>query len=180
LLLAACESNPIYGRATFETQLDSLLVQALTGTPLGSLSALNVATRTVSRAETSSLGTITFDIVFDVEAGKVKLYPAKLIAFDARGVNNRIVGMLKSSRPFDQVTEAPTGGYQYDSVLVANVGETVIVNTRSDFCSGAFLPDIYAKLVVDSITPQRLMYVRLASDPNCGFRGLVPGEVPRK
>ena len=39
--------------------------------------------------------------------------------------------------------------------------------------------DLYAKMVVDSVRmSDRSLFVRLVSDPNCGFRGLVPGIVP--
>ena len=76
--------------------------------------------------------------------------------------------------------EAPSSGYKYDSTTVVSVGQTVIFDSRSRFCSGLFLPNIYAKLVVDSVSANRLIFVRLAADPNCGFRGLVPGEVPKK
>lgn len=175
---AAC-SDPILGTATVETSLDSLKVFALTGTPLSAPSALNITGRSVLRAATSTVGSVNFDIVFDVNsAGKILLYPAKTVAADA----NRTVGLLKSDTPFNDITEAPVGGYQFDSVTVANVGQAVVVNARSDLCAAnPFLPNQYAKLVVDSVaTASRLLFFRLVTDNNCGYRGLVPGDIPKR
>ena len=66
--VAACGSNPIYGNATFKTGLDTLAVFALNGTPIGSYSAITVASLSLSRAEALADGSIDFDLALDIDA----------------------------------------------------------------------------------------------------------------
>lgn len=179
-LLAACENNPVYGRANIPTGQDTLTAFALTGTPIGSFSAVNVPERTVTRAQAAETGGIFFDIALDIDAtGKIQIIPSKLVAMDAGG-GNRTIGIQTSTRAFDDVREAPDRDYKYDSLAVVSIGQTVLFDVRTSFCQGAFLPNVYGKMVVDSTNAQRMIFFRLASDPNCGFRGLVPGEIPKK
>lgn len=177
---ASCNSNPIFGNAVLKTQLDTLLVYALNGTPIGSPSAIQVYTSTVGRAEADTTGQVYFDLALDIDgAGRILLVPSKLVASDARGATSRVIGLQTTSVAFDAMREAPSSGYKYDSVAVATVGQTVLIDSRNAQCS-PYLPSVYAKLVVDSVTTGRVMHVRLATDPNCGFRGLVPGEIPKR
>jgi hypothetical protein len=39
---------------------------------------------------------------------------------------------------------------------------------------------MYSKLVIDSVnTGRRAIFFRSVNDPNCGYRNLVPGAVPK-
>lgn len=180
-LMGACGKNPVYGNATFAVRLDTVKVSALNGTPIGSLSGLEVTYHTVSRAQTDSIGLVPFDLALDLDGtGKVVLYPARLIATDVRGAGQRVIGLQTSTRSFEDMREAPGSGYKYDSLLVVSPGQTVVFDSRTGICQGAFLPSVYGKLVVDSVGANRTIYLRIASSPNCGFRQLVPGEVPKR
>jgi hypothetical protein len=81
---------------------------------------------------------------------------------------------------FDAVTTAPKTGYETDSALVLVPGEVVAIqsahNFNQDLCQFAISPYIYAKVAVDSVNlASRLIYLRMGTDPNCGFRSFVTG-----
>jgi hypothetical protein len=166
----------------FKTELDTIGVYALNGTAIGLPTAIRLYTRTPMRAAASPDGTVNFDIALDIDpASKILVIPSNLIATDARGPGARVIGLQTTTTAFDNVREAPTSGYKYDSTAVISLGQTVLIEARgSQDCLRSFIPNIYAKLVVDSIGPGRLLFVRIASDPNCGFRSLVPNEIPKK
>jgi hypothetical protein len=47
-------------------------------------------------------------------------------------------------------------------------------------CSFSFSTILYTKFVVDSIdVARRAIYFRAVHDPNCGYRNLVAGAVPK-
>jgi hypothetical protein len=48
-------------------------------------------------------------------------------------------------------------------------------------CQYPYPSVVYGKLKVDSIVPaRRAIFFQVVSDPSCGFRSLVPGELPRR
>ena len=49
--------------------------------------------------------------------------------------------------------------------------------TASSICIYDPAPTLYAKVVIDSTKPTttRAIYMRVTTDPNCGYRSLVPG-----
>ena len=78
--------------------------------------------------------------------------------------------------------DAPERGYVYDSVKTVSVGQTVAFVTKDVNClpSNISTYDVYAKMIIDSVhMDDRSIYARMVSDPNCGFRGLVPGVIPK-
>jgi hypothetical protein len=49
-------------------------------------------------------------------------------------------------------------------------------NASGDLCQFAINPNIYAKIVVDSVNlASRTLFLRLGLDPNCGFRSFAAG-----
>ena len=181
LAVAAC-SDPFQPIAQLDTAADAFLLYSLSGAspqlPSGLELTLPSAVRpTVSTQIVPGVGPITratFDLAFNVEAdGRVRLYtPATLLA---RTVASRRVGLRRVAAPFDSIRSAPTGGFAYDSSLVVSVGESVVVETVAG-CSSISTP-LTAKLVVDSVNAAaRTLFVRVRSNPNCGFRSLLPGR----
>jgi hypothetical protein len=82
---------------------------------------------------------------------------------------------------FDQLTKARSKGYTYDTQFTLDVGIPVYIVAKSTACaSDLYSNDMYAKLVVDSVhTSDRSLFFRVVTDPNCGFRSLVPGVTPK-
>jgi hypothetical protein len=124
-------------------------------------------------------GFARFDVAFDIDAsGNPVVYPVKLVVNSTGG--SRPVGMLKLPQAFATVTEAPKTGFETDLPFVLAPGETLVVqsahNFSGDICQFALSQYIYAKIAVDSVSlANRLIYLRLGLDPNCGFRSFASG-----
>ena len=178
LFFAACDdTNPF--AAQLPTSLDVYTMFALTGTPPAYPSGLNTFGRTPTRVD----GNASFDVAFDINAdGNAVLYPVKLIVSSVGG--NRPVGLRKVAGTFDSITEAPPGVYQTDTAVVASKGEIVVVEANrgssGDVCSFNISPNIYTKILVDSIdTSSHTITIQTVMDPNCGFRSFATG-IPSK
>ena len=172
--LNAC-GNPTSLQGSLPTSVDSLSVFALSGTPPTYPSGLALLSRQPVRVD----GFASFDVAFDIDAaGNAVISPVKLVVIAPGG--SRPVGLLKLPGTFDAALEAPKSGYEADSSLVMAPGEVVIVqsvhNLSGDLCQFAINPNIYAKVVVDSVNlASRTVFLRLGLDPNCGFRSFVAG-----
>jgi len=173
-VLNAC-GNPTSLQATLITAVDSLSVWALSGTPPSYPSGLSIVSRQAVRVDAFA----SFDVALDIDAnGNAVIYPVKLVVTTPGG--SRPVGMQKVAGIFDSIAVAPKTGYELDSALVLNPGEVVAIqsshNGSTDLCQFAISPYLYAKVVVDSINlASRIIYVRMGSDPNCGFRSFAAG-----
>jgi hypothetical protein len=121
-----------------------------------------------------------FDLAFDLNASNaVVVHTVRSVSTEL--VNLPRVGLQTSELPFDALIDAPTSGYVYDSLLTVPVGKTVVVDKIDPTCNrfgGAFLGfNMRAKLMVDSIsTSRRAIYLKVLSNPNCGYRSLEPGQ----
>lgn len=121
-----------------------------------------------------------FDLAFDLDASNA------IVVHTVRSVSTELVslprvGLQKSTLTFDQLIDAPTSGFVYDSLLTVAVGQLVVVDKVDPTCNrfgGAFLGyNIRAKFVIDSVsTSRRAIYLKVLSNPNCGFKSLEPGE----
>lgn len=106
------------------------------------------------------------------------LYPVKLIVTPLTGIGD--VGLRKVDGTFESVQRAPTGSYPLNESLTVGVGEVAVIearrNRQGDLCSFALSPNIYSKLVVDSVsTATNAIWFRVVVNPNCGFRSFAPG-----
>lgn len=161
--------------ATTETKHDSLTVFPLTGSSAATPTALNTPFATVTPINASA----NFDIAFDLDSERrVVIYPVKLIVLPLTGVNE--VGLLKVAGTFESVERAPTGTYETEKALTVGVGEVVVIEARrnrsSDLCTFAISPNIFSKLVVDSVSAgTNAIWFRFVANPNCGFRSFAPG-----
>jgi hypothetical protein len=152
-----------------------MTIFALNGTLPSLPAAMNVFLGVSARVDAS----FNFDLAFDLDAnGQVLVYPVRAVAAEFVPVHR--VGLAQSDRSFDASVTAPTGGYRYDSVTVAPVGKTFYVDVvNSANCSVFSLlgQNIRGKFMVDSVNVgSRRIFVHLLSNPNCGFRSLVPGR----
>jgi hypothetical protein len=174
LPLVACQDLAA-PKAGFPTVADTLRASALSGTPLGARSALDAYTPSVKVPD----GNMFYDIVFDIDdAGKPVLIPVSKFALCTRLCQ---VGLqVVTDSTFDQLRKARSKGYTYDSATTISVGTPVLIVAKSVGCSqDIYSNDLYAKLVVDSVrTADRSVFFRIVTDQSCGFRELIPGEVP--
>ena len=106
------------------------------------------------------------------------IYPVKLVVMPLTGLSE--VGLRKVEGAFESVQRAPTGTYATDEPQTVSVGEVLVIearrNRQSDICTYALSPNIYSKLVVDSVSAGTdAIWFRLVANPNCGFRSFAPG-----
>jgi len=168
-LAAACGETqrlPAQG----EVFSDTLIVYALSGTDISYPTALNVRELAVVRAT----GVFDYEIAFDIDAtGNAVLYPIEVLV--AADVPFRRVGLQKLDLPFDSLTSAPRTGYVYDQPTTLAAGESVAIEA-SVVCQYP-----YPQVMIDSVSvARRAIYFHAVSDPSCGFRSLVPGELPKR
>lgn len=173
-LLSACGDNNLFD-ATAPTIADDYTIFALTGTPPAYPSALDTYFRQPVRVD----GSGAFDVAFDIDpSGKVIVYPVKLVVRSLTG--ERRVGLMRVTGDFDLVTSAPKATYQTDSALVVAPHEVIVIeaarNGSGDACQFALSPNIYTKLVVDTVAvATRTITLKTVMDPNCGFRSFEEG-----
>jgi hypothetical protein len=180
--VVACQDLASPTAYTF-TVADTLRANAFTGTPTGARSALGLYSNRILPAMPYVFapdGALDFDLVFDIDAaGKPVLIPVSKIATCKRQCQVGLQTVTDST--FDQLTKARPKGYTYDTQLALDIGTPVYIVAKSTACaSDLYSNDMYAKLVVDSVhTGDRSVFFRVVTDPNCGFRSLVPGVTPK-
>ena len=167
---AACD-DPFAPRATSQVRTDSFIVYSVSQTPINAPAAFNIVFFTTLRLEP----TYGFDLVFDIgDDGKVILIPVKLIG--GAVTSARQVGLQRITGSYEEMTRAPTSGYQYDSTLVLDIGDGALVELRTDVCQFQSSQLVYAKLQIKAVDPvSRTIVFRITYDPNCGFRSFLPG-----
>ena len=165
-----------------DTQQTDLLVYPLAGAsgPLGSavallsLSVVRPGLTAVAVSNTQTVPAPNFDLAIDrAPEGRVRLLPSRLVV-DLTGVGTVFsTGVQTSRTPFDSIAEAPTEGYQADTVATTvGVNEPVIVRFQSSGCTA-----YYAKAVVVGVdAPSGVVTLRARVNPNCGFRSLRVGR----
>lgn len=178
--LASCgDPTAIKARLTnFEGEFG---VFALNNTPLNTDNAMRVRFSTPVPATASFL----FDIAFDItDTGTVKIITARALATELAGTMNRVGLRDTPELSFEQIVDPPRDRFVFDSLLVVPVGRTVLIDVVDLSCqTEAILGfNIKAKLRIDSIVPaERRIHFRMVSNPNCGFRQLVPGgQLPKE
>ncbi|HEV7991637.1 MAG TPA: hypothetical protein VGP25_07410 [Gemmatimonadaceae bacterium] len=127
--------------------------------------------------------TFNFDVAFDVDAtGKVVMYPVRSIAGTLAGGLGTRAGLQPVTGSFESLREAPEAGYDTITVKTITPGQVVAVELI-DLVTGQCIYSLggqrtYAKFVVDSVDSARRLYLRSVVDLNCGYRSLVPDEIP--
>jgi hypothetical protein len=174
----ACSSDPYAPKALYGVSADTFRVVALNGTAPEAQSAVRLLTAQGTVPDYSQ----AFDFALDIDAdGKVIALPRSKVVTCTSICQLGVKVIPHDSVEFDKLYDAPKSGYTYDSVTTIPVGATVAFVTKDIFCQPSNIStyDLYAKMIVDSVRmSDRSLFVRVVSDPNCGFRGLVPGIVP--
>jgi hypothetical protein len=186
-LMAACGGDPLAPNSsanvdTQETVFRVYPLSAATG-PLPTavnvvgLAVVQPALTTVALGQAGVIAP-NFDFAVDRGAdGRVRLLPAKLVAGLGGAGLTLETGFRVVAGDFAAIAAAPDGTYQADSVTTVNVGQVVVVEAQALACYGRARPNVYAKLVVDSVSaPSGLVFLRARVNPNCGFRSLQPGK----
>jgi hypothetical protein len=176
--IVAC-GDPTRPKATTANVLLSFSLYPLTGSPAAVNNAVSFFGGPV-RADAN----FQFDVAFDVDpAGKVVVYPVRSIAGALSGGLATRVGLQPVSGSFDALREAPETGYDTITVRTIALGQVVAVELVDQITGQCFYSlggqSTYAKFVVDSVDAQRRLHLRSVVDLNCGYRSLVPGEVPK-
>lgn len=165
--------DPTAIKAQFETDSAHVEVFALNGTPPTLPSGIR--TRSINAVRVGN--DLSFDVAFDLtDAGAVIAYTPAAVANEL--VRTRRVGLLLAEGPFEAFTEAPTSGFEYDSLLTVPAGKLLLVDVIEPGCVGTSIlgPNVRSKIQVDSVVmARRAIYLRVLSNPNCGFRDLTPG-----
>lgn len=122
-----------------------------------------------------------FDLAFDLtDTGTVRLFTARALATENQGSLNRVGLRDSPGLDFESIIDPPRDLFIYDSTLVVPVGRIVLIDVFDLSCQNESLLgfNIKAKMKVDSIDAlNRAVYIHIVSNPNCGFRQLVPGNV---
>ena len=186
LALGACD-DPFDVDATFEVNTDTLTVYALDNVEGSYYNGIRIVTvdadnklgpEVVPIVGEAGGGPLDFDVAVDIAPdGRAIFYPLNVIA---PGAADRTVGLATTTQSFDQIGSAPRVEYESGEPVVRAPGEVLLIESFSSACRfsvSARGTNYYAKLVVDSIrtTPVERIFVRVTSDPNCGFRSFAPG-----
>lgn len=178
--LASC-GDPTAIKARLTNIETESAVFALNNTPFNTDNAIRVRSATTVPATPNFL----FDIALDItDTGTVKIITARALATELAGSMNR-VGLRDSPElNFDTVIDPPRDLFIFDSLLVVPVGRTVLIDVFDLSCQAEAILgfNIKSKLRIDSIVPaERRIHFSMVSNPNCGFRQLVPGgQLPRE
>ena len=171
-------SDPFAPQASVPPIEGHPVLTAFTGSRVNDESGLYVTTMDATEVREGG-----YDAVFDLTAdGRVVIYPATSIAL----CNGCVLGIAPGDAPFEQMFIAPQqrdGPYRYNTPDTLAVGEPVYLVTKNVNCnlSNIATTDVYAKLVVDSVkVAERRIYFHGVADPNCGFRELKLGEIPKR
>jgi hypothetical protein len=154
--------------------VDTLSVYAINGSPLSAPTGLLVGS--YLPAAVVADGNAAFDLALDIDSlGRAVLLPVTRVL--ASFIVTREVLLQTAGSDFEALTAAPEGGYAADtSALTVTPNVVVVVRAQTDWCYGQTIDRTYAKLVVDSIdVADRRIDLRVATNPNCGVRSLVPG-----
>jgi hypothetical protein len=172
--LASC-GDPTALEARLPNIEGEFFVHALNGSHPNTNNAIRVRSMSLVPADANN----TFDISFDLtDTGTVRLITTRALLSENVPTTNRVGLRDSPALTFEQIVDPPTDLFIFDSVLVVPVGRVVLVDVLDLSCaSEAILGlNIKAKIRIDSIVPaERRIHMRMVSNPNCGFRELVPG-----
>jgi hypothetical protein len=172
LLIAAgvaCGGDSQLAPAQFDNVVDTVVLYALTGTPIATPSAFDGV---LARAVRTDLN-VAFDFAVDLDvANTLRLMPAGTMGYATEA------GILVTTESFDGMTSAPLEGYVGDTVRTAEVGTVFVLRSRAavGLCTLASALPRYSKYRVLAVDlAQRTATLEFLVNLNCGYRGLEPG-----
>ena len=173
-IVAACSDNNNLAPASIPNVVDTFTIGSLTSSPVSVPSAYSVADGNVVRTDLTS----AFDFAYNVDASGqhvlLTLEVMRLLETNGTGP-----GMQYTSKPFDQLSQAPSNGWITGDTIKVDSGTVLLLRSRI-ICGGLGVP-LYGKMEVLSIddTPgNQTMTFQALSNENCGYKSLVPG-LPR-
>jgi hypothetical protein len=168
VVAAACDDTGLYP-ATFANYVDTVTLYALSGTPISTPSAFDIALAVTARTDEGD----AFDFAFDIDSlGTVKILPAGSLGLTAQA------GLQMSDKSFEEVDEAPYDKYVVDSALTMSVGDVFIGRSRNTSNNCYYLGSLprYGKFHVLRLdTANRTVVLETLVNVNCGYRKLEPG-----
>jgi hypothetical protein len=172
--LASC-GDPTAIEARLPNIFGEFSVYALNGSHPNTNNAIRVRSISVVPGTAEQV----FDIAFDLtDTGTVELITSRALTNENALRGNRVGLRDSPTLTFEEVIDPPRDLFIYDSVLVVPVGRVVLIDVLEVGCAAESILglNIKAKIRIDSIAPaQRRIFLRMVSNPNCGFRELVPG-----
>ncbi len=144
---------------------------AMSGSPAAFPAGLLVPQATVVRLDAAG----SFDLAFDIDAdGRLMVWPVASVVSPIAGT--RPIAFQRALGVYNVLAEAPATGWQDDSLMLVNEGQSFFVKVTTQFCQYDLRKDIYAKFLVDSvIRSERRIKLSARVNPNCGFRSLSSG-----
>ena len=186
-LIACGGTDPFAPVASLYTGPDVFVLYPLSTAPNVLPSGLQMITRSAVRPQVSSSLGINFDFVVDLDAqNRVRILPPKLIATLPTGTP--VTGIQIVAATYDSLLRAPNTGY----VLRLGHGRPARSGLRRagagcDLDDGGVFPrhrPSTARMIIDSVVAVPALatsriYLRSVIDPNCGFRSLESGVLPK-
>jgi len=171
---AACSNDSNLAPASIPNVVDTFTIGSLTDSPVSTPSAYSVADGNVVRTDISS----AFDFAYNVDtSGQHVLLTLEVMRLTT--TTGTGPGMQFTSKPFDQLSQAPSNGWITGDTIKVDSGTVLLLRSRI-ICAGLGVP-LYGKMEVLSIddTPgNQTMTFKALSNENCGYKSLVPG-LPR-
>jgi hypothetical protein len=173
---AACNNPFQLPPATVGTAVDTVTLWALTGTDIEHPSAFALVPLPSGVARTDR--TSSFDFAFDIRTDSLADTTAVFLPRGAMGLS--VDGGLQiTTQPFDQITLAPTGGYQDTLPVPVKAGTVVLAASRAMTCNFGYIKPIYAKISVLGLDlVARTITLAILADQNCGYRSLRADTIP--
>lgn len=167
--IAACGDPNTLPPVQFDNVVDTTVLSALTGTPIGSPSGFDGVAGEPRRTDLS----LPFDIAVDAAPdGTWRVYPSGTLGLSSEP------GVVVVGRSFDGVLSAPLEGYVADSAVVVAAGTVFVLRSRNspERCAiNTSLPR-YAKFhVLAEDAAARTLTLEFLVNRNCGYRNLEPG-----
>lgn len=171
---AACGDDVNLAPASIPNVVDTFTIGSLTSSPVSVPSAYSVADGNVVRTDLTS----AFDFAYDVDASGAHVL-LSLEVMRLVNTNGSGPGAQFTSKPFDQISQAPSNGWITGDTIHVDSGTVLLLRSRI-ICGGLGVP-LYGKMEVLSIddTPgNQTMRFQALSNENCGYKSLLPG-LPR-
>lgn len=176
LIVSACsQDDPFRPSATSANVITGVSLASFS-TGAVAQSAIDLINLRAVRPEVQANGLVNFQLAVDLDvSGKVNLLPVLSVLNPPGGANT--VGLARSTATFEALVRAPTGGFRPDTAMLADVGETILLEVQAGTC--VYGDPLYGKLVVDGVnTATRRVILRFMLNRNCGYRDLTEG-IPR-
>ncbi len=164
-----CGGDLGFPPAAFENEIDTLVLAALTGTPVNVPSGYDLVAARRARTDLNE----EFDFAFEIDSTDTgALLTSTLVG------RRTEAGIVPLNVPFDSIFTAPEEGYVTDSVVTVGAGDTFVARSRFTLtgCTVAASLPRYGKFEVLAIDLQeRTVEFKMLVNVNCGYRDLEPG-----